>query len=410
MTIRPTGHTEIDHQHAILDRMVSRFQHICEEIRQAPDAACPTCPDPHRRTCAGSLAHHTGEVLAFLVGHNTYEERLMDLLPALVECDDHVRRHKEAHADISQRLGRLAAEIGGQDPRLVGMQLYQLVRDWMGDHVSWFDESLARHLVDAGEAEVECDAELVALLDEHVFHNRPTRVMPLQAPPPPSDTARQAARARLASLTPRQQEVCGLVLRGMMNKEIAKHLGTTINTVKTHRAEVFRKMAVDSVLGLARSVDALRLVASRGPASDARAGDRFRSVPAGRNGLRVVVAETSETLRQTLVAGLVALGYQAEGVEDGAALSRASREAPIDIAILDVALRWEHEGGTGIAAQLRREQGCAIILLLAPDQDHAEDDAALPAEAHLKRPVDFSELLTAVTAIGRRLRLAEDAA
>ena len=57
-------------------------------------------------------------------------------------------------------------------------------------------------------------------------------------------------RRRLERLTPRERQVCDLVARGMLNKQIACELGTSEKTVKVHRARVMNKMEVDSVAAL----------------------------------------------------------------------------------------------------------------------------------------------------------------
>ena len=57
---------------------------------------------------------------------------------------------------------------------------------------------------------------------------------------------------RLARLTKRERQVCELVARGLLNKQIAYELGASENTVKVHRARVMRKLRVDSVASLVR--------------------------------------------------------------------------------------------------------------------------------------------------------------
>jgi FixJ family two-component response regulator len=61
-----------------------------------------------------------------------------------------------------------------------------------------------------------------------------------------------ALRLRFGRLTPREQEVCVLVGRGLQNKEIANELGTAVKTVKVHRARVMKKMEANSVADLVR--------------------------------------------------------------------------------------------------------------------------------------------------------------
>ena len=47
-----------------------------------------------------------------------------------------------------------------------------------------------------------------------------------------------------AGLSPREREVCELVLRGLVIKEAAAHLGISTNTVRNHLARVYQKLGV----------------------------------------------------------------------------------------------------------------------------------------------------------------------
>jgi FixJ family two-component response regulator len=57
---------------------------------------------------------------------------------------------------------------------------------------------------------------------------------------------------RLGTLTPRERQVMALVVRGLLNKQIAFELGTVEKTVKVHRARVMEKMEVQSLAELVR--------------------------------------------------------------------------------------------------------------------------------------------------------------
>jgi FixJ family two-component response regulator len=57
---------------------------------------------------------------------------------------------------------------------------------------------------------------------------------------------------RLDTLTAREREVMELVVSGMLNKQIAHHLGTVEKTIKVHRARVMDKMDVQSLAELVR--------------------------------------------------------------------------------------------------------------------------------------------------------------
>jgi FixJ family two-component response regulator len=64
-------------------------------------------------------------------------------------------------------------------------------------------------------------------------------------------------RGRLDSLTPREREVMGLVVAGLLNKQIAGELGTSETTIKIHRHQVMEKMGAGSLAELVRMADRL---------------------------------------------------------------------------------------------------------------------------------------------------------
>ncbi|MBV9744079.1 MAG: hypothetical protein JO099_09970 [Acidobacteriia bacterium] len=72
------------------------------------------------------------------------------------------------------------------------------------------------------------------------------------------DEEMQGLRDRYASLSLREQEVMALVVRGLLNKQVAAELGITEFTVKTHRGRILQKMKADSLAALVEMARRLR--------------------------------------------------------------------------------------------------------------------------------------------------------
>ena len=221
----------------------------------------------------------------------------------------------------------------------------------------------------------------------------------------PSNDGAVKVRALVGTLTPRQRDVCELMCAGLLNKQIADRLGASINTVKTHRTEIFRKLGVRSLVDLVRMMD---LVRAEG--TDTRASGRPQGAPytltRGNNGpLRVLVVEDNPILREVMVTMLTERGYAVTGLADGGGLDQALAAGPVDIALLDILLGEGQEDGYTLAARLRQRCPCGIIMTTAlGEREERIRGLDEGADAYLVKPIDFDELEAVIRSVLRRLR------
>ncbi|WP_029462994.1 response regulator transcription factor [Serpentinimonas barnesii] len=121
--------------------------------------------------------------------------------------------------------------------------------------------------------------------------------------------------------------------------------------------------------------------------------------------LHLLLVEDNDDLRAALSEALAAQGHHVCSLDCAEALPESSTLSRFDIAVLD--LNLPGESGLSLAARLRAVQpGIGIVMLTArnssPDVCRGY---ASGADIYLAKPVPMIELMAALTALARRLRL-----
>jgi DNA-binding response OmpR family regulator len=125
--------------------------------------------------------------------------------------------------------------------------------------------------------------------------------------------------------------------------------------------------------------------------------------------LHVIVVEDDPDLREEIVIGLGALGFDCIGVADAPSLYRQLVVRRPEIVVLDVGLPGED--GYSVAAHLRLTPHIGIVMLTArgtvEDRIRGLDGGA---DAYLIKPIALEELASTLRSLGRRLavRVAHD--
>ena len=120
---------------------------------------------------------------------------------------------------------------------------------------------------------------------------------------------------------------------------------------------------------------------------------------------RIAIVEDEGALRDNYSEHLEKQGYQVEGYADRSSAARAFKTALPDLAILDIGLGEDAEGGYELCRELRQASATLpIIFLTARDDDiDAISGLRLGADDYLTKDISLQNLSARIAALFRRI-------
>ncbi len=139
-------------------------------------------------------------------------------------------------------------------PGMSGLALFELLREQ-----PWFAQMPVIFLSGHADVPTAVDAVLRGAFDfcekpfsDNALVTRIERALERSAEALALRQRQRELQQRIAGLTEREQAVMQLVAAGLANKLVADQLQISVRTVEVHRARIFEKMGVKSVVELVR--------------------------------------------------------------------------------------------------------------------------------------------------------------
>jgi len=174
---------------------------------------------------------------AYLAGLRAGVHRLRELAPDNYFSSDHYRQFKVRRQD-DEELGYLThGWPAGMEEVVIAIELPQ------GD---LGEISLYRQASGGGFAETDCALlqavePLVGAVYRRIWQHRPRRVRQGGRASPLDHLLEDFGKGKLS---PRECEVAHMILKGHSGESIARNLGISITTVKTHRQNLYAKLGL----------------------------------------------------------------------------------------------------------------------------------------------------------------------
>lgn len=197
---------------------------------------------------------------------------------------------------------------------------------------------------------------------------------------------------QLPTLTPRQQDILGLLQQGFDNQRIAGEIGISIKTVENHLTRLYRQLSVQSRLEAVNYLRDHPDVLQYRKRTRRPAAVRNKKVGSAENPLILLIDDNRRFRRQLhrMITKLAPFATIAEAENTATALRQAKRASP-KLVFVDVVLG--NEDGIQCTKQLKPYANRIILMSAYPDREFHRRGLEAGATAFLdKKDLDSAAL------------------
>lgn len=193
----------------------------------------------------------------FIVDDDAAERRFLRILISSVDLEVETFRTAQAFLDAFEPTQRGCILLDIRMPGMSGLELQRELRErgirlpviFLSSHG---DVQIAVHAMKAGAADF-----IEKPFNDDLLLDRVHKAVAESLSADQTQMTKDEIEKRIASLTPREQQVLDLVALGNTNKSVAQQLAISQRTVEIHRAKVMEKMRAESLAELVRMVTLL---------------------------------------------------------------------------------------------------------------------------------------------------------
>lgn len=142
--LSPADYLIIEKEHALLGKFLNDLRNACACCNWDKLPDCQSCDTEKKASCQGRLPSFLFYVIDLAAKHFDHEEKIMLNRPHVTKEYEYFRAHRQAHADIIQKLNTLVDKCFSLDNQSntaeIYRQFYKELSDLFEEHDRTFDD------------------------------------------------------------------------------------------------------------------------------------------------------------------------------------------------------------------------------------------------------------------------------